>query len=226
MADEEGEGFGTNRLRTSQQTPQVRKISSSRRVEPEYLKWEAMSAAQDQELAECTFEDVKGLVEWAFPQDGLAFSVDATMSKLLEAKVLQLKKGKYSWSQLPSAIKKLGDNGSSETALMNFLQEVTTSLEPTTSDSSPPTTDARVWRTGRKTALQDGPSTARRYPDVCLVAKDAPLSWKTVLGMVQLKYLNRRHLSSTAFDQLKHDAFTAFSSQDSRRFYVGVTICG
>lgn len=113
-----------------------------------------MSAAQDQELSKCTFEDVKGLVEWAFPQDGLAFSVDSAMSKLLEAGVLKLQKGKYSWSQLPSAIKKFSDNGSGETALMNFLQEVTAALEAATSDSSPPPpTDARVWRTGRKTAL-------------------------------------------------------------------------
>ncbi|PPQ87328.1 hypothetical protein CVT25_002078 [Psilocybe cyanescens] len=202
-----------------QTTPFIRKLSGNPTTKKS-LKHIQMDPALKEELAGSQLVHVEGLIEHLFPDSLFPVQFekleDAVRRKHWSASLKNW--NNYNPILFTSTTKT--KTGTGETALATFLDEISKTLLNTCGKSKPP--QPRSWISESQKSLTGGPD-ARRKPDVCLLEKGQDLTWSSVLAVVELK--SRRAEAGKALVRLTNHAFMAFSTQDERRFFIGVSVC-
>jgi hypothetical protein len=176
-------------------------------------------------MLDSELDNTRGLLELAFPDSCLPLSVADAVTLLLEKHILaDNDKGKLVWTTDITAVETHHKtNGRDpEEYLKDFLNDISTVLL-----SSRPGHELRRWSTVAKAVpLPGGP--AARKPDLVLTSEpeEKDISWENVHSTLQLKYKDGSPLYNGNAEQLSSDAFMAFSSQNTRRFFLGTSICG
>ncbi|KAF5327225.1 hypothetical protein D9619_005082 [Psilocybe cf. subviscida] len=177
------------------------------------------------EMLESLLDNTCGLLEIAFPDESLSISVSDAVRLLLENDVLvKNDKLKLVWTADITALESPGaTNGKHpEDCLKNFLNDIGTVLLGPCPGRNP-----RRWSSvARAVALLGGP--AERKPDLVLSSEPEGkgICWENIHSTLQLKYKDTSRLRNGNSEQLSSDAFMAFSSQNTMRFFLGTSICG
>ncbi|KAF5327509.1 hypothetical protein D9619_005151 [Psilocybe cf. subviscida] len=214
----------------SSQSPPLKTRFSSTASTPIKIKDDLAALLKD-ELGKSIIQDVPGMLEHMFSDNSLPVSVENVVAQLGESgKLLDTDNG-YSWSRNMDILAETTDRstGKQEAAAKAFLNEICAFLimvERTDGTKRPNTEKARTWTTVTQAKpLSVGPADVK--PDLCLsTVKDSDMDWKHVLATIQLKSSASSAKVYHALQQVTGDAFMALSAQDTRRFYVGVTING
>ncbi|KAF5327224.1 hypothetical protein D9619_005083 [Psilocybe cf. subviscida] len=189
------------------------------------LKTTRLNKFLKEEMLDSTPDNTVGLLELAFPNHSLPISVDEAVKLLRENNILaENDKSKLVWTADIKAIEShhAKDGKHPEDCLKDFLNDISTVLLKSRHNQDP-----RRWSSvARAASLPGGP--AERKPDLVLTSEleEENICWENIHSTLQLKYKDTSRLRNGNSEQLSSDAFMTFSSQNTRRFFLGTSICG
>ncbi|KAF5326949.1 hypothetical protein D9619_005043 [Psilocybe cf. subviscida] len=177
------------------------------------------------EMFDSTPNNARGFLTLAFPDDSLPISVSNAVELLLKQGTLAKDdKGKHVWTAGIGGLESgQPTNGKHpEEHLRDFLNLIGTALLGSSTSHKP-----RRWSAVSRTVpLPGGP--ANHKPDLVLTSEleDRDISWENIHTTLRLNYTDTSRLCGENAAQLSSDAFMAFSSRNTRRLYLGISICG
>ncbi|PPQ92533.1 hypothetical protein CVT25_010366, partial [Psilocybe cyanescens] len=184
-----------------------------------------MDPALKEELFESQLLDVPGFIEHLFPDKlfpvPFAKLEEAVRKKHWNVRLEDWKGYSSLFSTTLAADRKLG---AGETALSGFFNNISKTLVKAchTTDKSYQPFSKRHWVSNSNKPMSGGPQ-AKWKPDVCFVKEGQEVTWMSTLVTAELK--SKASDASDALMQLTNSAFMIFSTQDERRFHIGVSVC-
>ncbi|KAH9477135.1 hypothetical protein JR316_0011051 [Psilocybe cubensis] len=184
-----------------------------------------MDSALKEELFESVLLDVPGLVEHLFPDSLFPIPFSSLENAVLETHWDSRQKvWKVYGAVKPSIFVTSAKPGVAETDLATFFNTISETLievSNSTEKSFKLSIDRR-WVSNSSKSMLWGHQ-VKRKPDICLANKDKAATWHSTLVTTELKL--KASDANDAFNQLANSACTIFSTQDDRRFHIGLSIC-
>ncbi|KAF8958358.1 hypothetical protein BDZ97DRAFT_1762234 [Flammula alnicola] len=208
-----------------QPTPHRRKLNSDPNPK-KLLTHVRMDPALKDELHESQLRDVPRLVEHLFPDSVLPLAVDELAKQLTNKGNLCQNPKRKTWVGFPD-LSVPSQGGKVEAELAIFLNVIGTAIHKICKKNSKAKVPSkpRRWDSSTSTKpLAGGPSAARK-PDLNLIEEGETPSWTTVKVTAELtSNIHIKHQEHNE-NQLTNGAYMVFSSQDERRFHIGVSFC-
>ncbi|KDR76375.1 hypothetical protein GALMADRAFT_268015 [Galerina marginata CBS 339.88] len=202
-------------------TPIVKKLSSDPTTK-KLLTHVRMDPALKAELEKGKLLDVPNLVEHLFPDTSLPIP-----SSVLAA---DLKRRLYNnnakaWRDFPD-LSTHSSSGKEEKALADFLNNFGKELANVCAVKKKGLPSRRQWHSEQCNVPLPGGPGAKRKPDLVLADDTIDLvTWLNIMVGLELKSGSSSKDVGAALVQLINGAYMVFSSQDGRRFHIGVSFC-
>ncbi|KAF8954122.1 hypothetical protein BDZ97DRAFT_1928800 [Flammula alnicola] len=185
-----------------------------------------MDPALKEELHESQLFNVPRLVEHLFPDSVLPLAVDELAEQLVNERSFYWNPKRETWAGCPDLTDPSQD-GYVETNLAVFLNAIGTAIHEISKKNSNAKVPSKRRRWDMSTStkpLPGGPSAARK-PDLILIEVGETPSWTTIKVTAELtSNIEIKHQQHNE-NQLTNGACMVFSSQDERRFHIGVSFC-